>query len=151
MKSITFAVSFTDRWLVYGEVCLPASGFHIHIDCIRLDVNDAIAIYLERINDPWKSFSASLLGHTYIPRRLAQPDLTGVNPFAHLLQSSPAAAGNVTRASFYGKPSGRVGRYVCPDHPAPLDDLTSVDFDGTVMQSAQTAGVLRHIVDRKHR
>ncbi|MGH7014345.1 MAG: CDP-diacylglycerol diphosphatase [Stellaceae bacterium] len=84
---------------------------HIHVDCLRADVRDALARHRAAIGDQWRRFPVALAGHRYIARRLVIPDLDGVNPFRTLADEVPAARANmgaytlvVAGAIFAGKP-----------------------------------------------
>ena len=66
---------------------------HIHIDCVRTDVRDALRRGSAEIGDNWRRFPVPLAGHLYTARRLDAADLAGVNPFLLL-----AAASAETRA-----------------------------------------------------
>lgn len=84
---------------------------HIHIDCLRADVRDALAQHLAGLGDAWAPFPVPLAGERYIARRVIAPDLGGANPFRLLAASSPAARAHmgdytlvVAGASFAGRP-----------------------------------------------
>lgn len=64
---------------------------HIHVDCLRVDVRDALARHLSDLSASWQPFPVPLAGQRYIARRLLSPDLAGVNPFVLLANSSPEA------------------------------------------------------------
>ena len=53
---------------------------HIHIDCIRSDVHDALARYAGEIGPQWAPFPALLAGHSYDAMRVDGDDLEA-NPF----------------------------------------------------------------------
>ena len=53
---------------------------HIHIDCLRADVHDALTRYGGRLGPGWTTFPVPLAGHTYTALPVDGPDLT-VNPF----------------------------------------------------------------------
>lgn len=75
---------------VYGRT---QNQLHIHVDCLRRDVRDALARHHNTIGEKWRRFPVPLAGHTYMARRLVATDLAGVNPFRML-----AAAGAAVRA-----------------------------------------------------
>lgn len=84
---------------------------HIHVDCLRRDVRDALAQHRGAIGDKWRPVSVALAGRYYIARRLVIPDLDGVNPFRTLADQVPEARANmgeytlvVAGATFAGKP-----------------------------------------------
>jgi CDP-diacylglycerol pyrophosphatase len=64
--------------------------FHIHLDCIRADVRDALRTHGARIGETWSAFPVSLAGHAYRAMRmptLAQP---GATPFQRLTSLTEA-------------------------------------------------------------
>jgi len=84
---------------------------HIHVDCLRRDVRDALAAHLAAIGEAWKPFPVALAGHHYIARRLLSADLANTDPFLLLAQSSPDARAHIgdftlvaAGASFAGRP-----------------------------------------------
>lgn len=64
---------------------------HIHIDCIRPSVRDALVRMLPAITQQWRPLPAPLppYGHRYWARRVDGRDLT-VNPFKSLAAALPA-------------------------------------------------------------
>jgi CDP-diacylglycerol pyrophosphatase len=74
---------------------------HIHIDCVRADVFDALHKNEEQIGDHWTFFKHSLVGHQYLAMWVPGDTLGSTNPFRLLAESSPDAArgmGNHTLA-----------------------------------------------------
>jgi CDP-diacylglycerol pyrophosphatase len=61
--------------------------FHIHIDCLRQDVVDALHADAERITTAWSP--VSLLGSTYQAMRIEAVSLDGASPFDLVAQSGP--------------------------------------------------------------
>lgn len=59
---------------------------HIHVDCLRQDVRDALAARLDQIGTGWTRFPAPLAGRAYMARRLDGDDLGARNPFKLLAQ-----------------------------------------------------------------
>jgi CDP-diacylglycerol pyrophosphatase len=55
--------------------------FHIHIDCVRPDVRDALHENLDRIGVMWAPFPVALAGHKYQAVRINQDTLLGEDPF----------------------------------------------------------------------
>ena len=53
---------------------------HIHIDCIRADVHDALSRYGRDLGPDWTTFPVPLAGHTYSALAIEGADLE-VNPF----------------------------------------------------------------------
>jgi len=64
---------------------------HIHIDCVRADVRDALAAEARAIGPRWSPFPHLLAGHRYLVRFVASRDLRGVNPFVLLADGVPGA------------------------------------------------------------
>jgi CDP-diacylglycerol pyrophosphatase len=64
---------------------------HIHIDCIRPDVREALAANLNKVQAVWTPFPVPLAGHTYQSIRVDQETLDGVNPFRVLADKDPHA------------------------------------------------------------
>jgi CDP-diacylglycerol pyrophosphatase len=63
---------------------------HIHIDCIRPDVRDALNANMDSIADVWTLFPVQLAGHGYRTIRISQATLDGVDPFRVLANADPA-------------------------------------------------------------
>jgi CDP-diacylglycerol pyrophosphatase len=67
---------------------------HIHIDCVRPDVHDALTANLDRITDVWTPFPVTLAGEDYRAVRIDQETLEGIDPFRVLADAgSPVAGG----------------------------------------------------------
>ncbi|MGH6983660.1 MAG: CDP-diacylglycerol diphosphatase [Stellaceae bacterium] len=104
---------------IYGR---SQNQLHIHVDCLRQDVRDALARHRNAIGDKWQPFPVKLAGHDYIARRLILRDLADVNPFRTLADEVPEARANmgaytlvIAGATFGGKP----GFIVLADHADP--------------------------------
>jgi CDP-diacylglycerol pyrophosphatase len=69
--------------------------FHIHIDCVRPDVRDALHADLDRIGVVWTPFPVALAGHKYQVIRINQGTLLGVDPFKVLADQIPDARSNM--------------------------------------------------------
>jgi len=65
--------------------------FHIHIDCIRADVRDALARHAAAIGPDWAPFPEPLAGQTYRALRIEGATLGTTNPFMLLAQGEPGA------------------------------------------------------------
>lgn len=68
---------------------------HIHIDCIRPDVRDALAANLGHVGSTWAPFPAPLAGRSYRAVRINQENLDGVNPFRLLAEGGGPARGDM--------------------------------------------------------
>lgn len=55
---------------------------HIHVDCLRADVRDAVKAVLPQIGNTWAPLPVMLAGHPYRAMRISGQNLVGVNPFA---------------------------------------------------------------------
>ena len=64
---------------------------HIHIDCVRADVRDAVRRELAAIGDAWAPLAEPLAGHRYRAMRVAGEDLDGIDPFQRLADGIPGA------------------------------------------------------------
>jgi CDP-diacylglycerol pyrophosphatase len=64
---------------------------HIHVDCLRPDVRDALNTAVERIGAKWTPMSVSLAGHRYRAMRIAGEDLGASDPFKLLADGDPTA------------------------------------------------------------
>ena len=64
---------------------------HIHMDCVRLDVQAALQRQLAGIGDDWAVLPEPLVGHTYRARRILAEDLSAANPFVLLADGVPDA------------------------------------------------------------
>jgi CDP-diacylglycerol pyrophosphatase len=96
---------------------------HIHVDCLKVEVRDALARARDRIGDEWKEWPEPFAGHRYIARRVLAADLAHVNPFRLLATAAPDAAKHmgdytllVAGATFVGRP----GFILLADRAAPL-------------------------------
>ena len=63
---------------------------HIHIDCIRADVRDALKRQQPAIGGAWAPLSEPLAGHAYLAMAMPATDLLSVNLFRKLARSVPA-------------------------------------------------------------
>jgi CDP-diacylglycerol pyrophosphatase len=73
---------------VYGR---SQDQLHIHVDCIRPDVRDALNSALDRIGPKWAPLDVSLAGHRYRAMRIAGEELGEQDPFK-LLAAGDAMA-----------------------------------------------------------
>jgi CDP-diacylglycerol pyrophosphatase len=73
---------------VYGR---SQDQLHIHVDCIRPDVRDALNMAEDRIGTTWISLDIALAGHRYRAMRLAGEDLGDRDPFKLLASGDPNA------------------------------------------------------------
>ena len=92
---------------------------HIHIDCLRADVQATLHAHGGRIGDSWAPFPAPLDGHPYWARRLAGSDLTA-NPIVLLADGLPGAKAQMGKETLVVAgatlPGGKPGFYLLADH-----------------------------------
>jgi len=69
---------------------------HIHMDCVRADVRDALAANQDRIGRRWAMLYTPLAGRRYQAMRLEGEDLGDRNPFK-LLAEQPDARADMAR------------------------------------------------------
>lgn len=100
--------------------------FHIHIDCVSVEVRNALQVNGARIGDTWAQLPVQLAGHSYRAMRvptLAQP---GATPFRLLAQLPDARADMgaeslvVIGATFA---SGETGFYLLETRSGPGEEL----------------------------
>ena len=68
---------------------------HIHIDCVRRDVHDALAANRDAIREVWDSFPAPLVGQPWRALRVNGEDLGTANPFVLLAKGDADAAADM--------------------------------------------------------
>jgi CDP-diacylglycerol pyrophosphatase len=102
---------------IYGR---SQDQLHIHIDCLRGDVIDALHVHAGEITEAWSAFPVPLAGNSYLARRLDGAVLDQVNPFRLLADGVPAASADmghetlvVAGATF---PDGKPGFVLLADH-----------------------------------
>jgi CDP-diacylglycerol pyrophosphatase len=64
---------------------------HIHIDCVKPEVRDAVRRQLAAIGDKWAPLAAPLAGHPYRAVRVLGDGLDGANPFTLVADGIPGA------------------------------------------------------------
>ena len=79
--------------LAINSKCKRSQGqVHIHIDCVRPDVNEALS--KQRIGYQWAKLGVPLLGHDYMAMRV-DGDQLGANPFKLLADKLDGASKNM--------------------------------------------------------
>jgi CDP-diacylglycerol pyrophosphatase len=93
---------------------------HIHIDCVRADVRDALRAHDAAIHRTWGPFGVPLAGQRYMAMRVESQDLSHTNPFKLLAGGLPGAREDMGRhtlvvvgATFS---DGRAGFVILDDH-----------------------------------
>jgi CDP-diacylglycerol pyrophosphatase len=69
---------------VNSAVARSQNQLHIHIDCIRADVHDALSSHASEIGAVWTPFPVPLAGHPYRAIAVKGDDLDTANPFTVL-------------------------------------------------------------------
>jgi CDP-diacylglycerol pyrophosphatase len=80
---------------VNSAVARSQDQLHIHVDCIRPDVRDALNTVVARIGPKWAPLDVSLAGHRYRAMRIAGEDLGGQDPFKLLADGDAMARGDM--------------------------------------------------------
>jgi CDP-diacylglycerol pyrophosphatase len=80
---------------INSEAGRTQNQLHIHVDCIRPDVQEALTAHLAQIGEAWAPFPVPLVGHTYRAIRVEHETLDSVNPFRVLADNDPKAAANM--------------------------------------------------------
>jgi len=68
---------------------------HIHIDCVRRDVRDALTAHRDAIGRSWGAFPVKLAGEPWRAFRVDGKDLGTANPFRLLAKADPDAAADM--------------------------------------------------------
>jgi CDP-diacylglycerol pyrophosphatase len=79
---------------IYGR---SQQQLHIHMDCIRIDVRDALARHAAAIGTTWAPFPEPLVGQPYRAMRIMGMSLERQNPFKLLATGEPGASADMGR------------------------------------------------------
>jgi CDP-diacylglycerol pyrophosphatase len=82
---------------VNSTVGRSQNQLHIHIDCIRPEIRDALEREQASIGDAWAPFPEPLAGQHYRAMRVAGDALDGQNPFKLLADGVPGARATMGR------------------------------------------------------
>jgi CDP-diacylglycerol pyrophosphatase len=85
---------------------------HVHVDCVRVDVDKALKDYAPALDDQWRAMTVPLNGRVYFARRLLSDNLFQSEPLLRRLADSlpdakahmGAMSMGVVGAAFDGKP-----------------------------------------------
>jgi CDP-diacylglycerol pyrophosphatase len=75
---------------INAAIARSQNQLHIHIDCLRADVHDALTASAARIGPVWTPLSVPLAGHTYWAIAVPGAELVA-NPFTVLADGLPGA------------------------------------------------------------
>jgi CDP-diacylglycerol pyrophosphatase len=107
---------------VYGR---SQNQLHIHVDCVRTDVKQALQANLDHIGPKWTRLAVPLAGLRYRAMWLPGGDLAGRNPFDLLADGDPAARADMARETLAIVPvtrsSGVQGFVLLSDRADPAD------------------------------
>lgn len=110
---------------------------HIHIDCIRAEVRQALRDNDGKIGPHWALLDVDLAGHRYRAMRLDGDDLGDRNPFKLLAEGDPEAAADMGRETLTVAgavfPDGKPGFYLLSDRASAVG-----------MDAASSASLLDH-------
>ncbi len=82
---------------IISELARSQTQLHIHIDCVRADVRDALRRERAAIGRRWSLFPVLLAGHRYLAMRVAGRSLAGANPFKLLASGVRGARADMGR------------------------------------------------------
>lgn len=82
---------------VNSEFGRSQNQLHIHIDCIRADVKQALQAHASEIGTFWSPLGVALAGYRYVAMRISGSDLDGDDPFRMLAGSDPRARADMGR------------------------------------------------------
>lgn len=80
---------------VNSELARSQDQLHIHIDCVRRDVRDALGDAAAKISSRWMPFDIWFFGHHYRAMKVGGATLAGHNPFKLLASGVPGAAADM--------------------------------------------------------
>ena len=82
---------------INSEFARSQNQLHIHIDCLRADVHDALVRHVGDVGQVWAPFPEPLAGDPYSAIAVAGEDLDAVNPFQLLADTVPGARADMGR------------------------------------------------------
>jgi CDP-diacylglycerol pyrophosphatase len=105
---------------INSEDARTQDQLHIHVDCIRRDVHEALTRHAAEIGSAWAPFPASLVGHRYSAIAVDGEELDAVNPFQLLADGVAGARSDMGAQTLVVvgayRPDGRPGFVVLADH-----------------------------------
>jgi CDP-diacylglycerol pyrophosphatase len=116
---------------LYGRT---QNQLHIHIDCVRPSVQQALQANQARIGSHWSDFDVPLTGHHYRVRRLEGADFGARDPFKLLADADPAARADMGTQTLVAIgetfADGQPGFILLVDHAslAPLDQAAGEEL-----------------------
>lgn len=105
---------------INSEDARTQDQLHIHVDCVRLDVADALARYAADIGPAWATFPVPLVGHRYSAMTVEGENLDAVDPFRLLADGIAGAREDMGSQTLVVVgaylPGGRPGFVILADH-----------------------------------
>jgi CDP-diacylglycerol pyrophosphatase len=130
------------EWLslaINSERARTQTQFHIHVDCLRADVHQALVQHSSEIGTNWTPFPVPLAGHRYSAVAVSGEDLDAVNPFALLADGVPGARTDMGDQTLVVVgavgPDGEPGFVILADH---ADAATGDTASGESLQDHET-------------
>lgn len=109
---------------------------HIHVDCVRADVYEALTDHQGSVGARWAPFPVPLAGHAYDAIAVSGADLDAVNPFGLLAEGIPGARADMGSETLVVvgtvDPAGRPGFVILANaaDPATGDMANGEDLQG---------------------
>jgi CDP-diacylglycerol pyrophosphatase len=104
---------------INSEDARTQDQLHIHVDCVRADVAEALAVHADAIGPAWAPFPVPLVGDEYSAIAVEGEDLD-VNPFQLLADGIAGAREDMGRQTLVVVgaylPGGRPGFVILADH-----------------------------------
>ena len=118
---------------------------HIHIDCLRPDIAEALHAHAGEIGQTWSAFPGGLMGHAYIARRVDGETLADSNPLRLLAAGVPEMATDPGRETLVAAgmtfPDGRPGFVLLADRV----DVAHADMAGGEELQDHSCAILRPV------
>lgn len=115
---------------INSEAVRTQDQLHIHVDCVRVDVAEALGRHAADIGPAWAPFPVPLVAHRYSAIAVEGEDLAGVNPFQLLADGVPGARADMGSQTLVVVgaylPGGQPGFVILADHV----DVASGDTAG---------------------
>lgn len=111
------------QWLslaINSAFARSQNQLHIHVDCVRPDVHDALAEHAAAIGPDWAPFPVPLAGHRYEAMSVSGAGLDAANPFVLLADGVTGARDDMAARTLVVVGSvgadGRPGFVILTDH-----------------------------------
>jgi CDP-diacylglycerol pyrophosphatase len=105
---------------VNSEDARTQDQLHIHVDCVRRDVHDALRRHRAAVGPQWAPFPVPLVGHDYSAIAVDGADLDDVDPFQLLADGIGGARSDMGAQTLVvvgtEMPDGAPGFIVLADH-----------------------------------